>query len=30
MQTMNLSLPDQLKEFVDGQVGSGGYSSVSE
>ena len=30
MQTMNISLPDQLKEFVDGQVGSGRYSSVSE
>ncbi|MSV34294.1 MAG: type II toxin-antitoxin system ParD family antitoxin [Bryobacterales bacterium] len=30
MQTMNISLPDQLKEFVDNQVGSGGYSSVSE
>jgi hypothetical protein len=23
MQTMNISLPDQLKEFVDEQVGSG-------
>ena len=30
MQTMNISLPDQLKEFVDNQVGSGRYSSVSE
>lgn len=30
MQTMNISLPDQLKDFVDGQVGSGRYSSVSE
>jgi antitoxin ParD1/3/4 len=30
MQTMNISLPDQLKEFVDGQIGSGRYSSVSE
>jgi antitoxin ParD1/3/4 len=30
MQTMNISLPDQLKEFVDGQVSSGRYSSVSE
>jgi antitoxin ParD1/3/4 len=30
MQTMNISLPDQLKEFVDKQVGSGRYSSVSE
>src|SRR5437762_2451246 len=30
MQTMNISLPDQLKEFVDSQVESGRYSSVSE
>lgn len=30
MQTMNISLPDQLKQFVDTQVGSGRYSSVSE
>jgi antitoxin ParD1/3/4 len=30
MQTMNISLPDQLKDFVDQQVSSGGYSSVSE
>lgn len=30
MQTMNISLPDQLKDFVDIQVGSGRYSSVSE
>ena len=30
MQTMNISLSDQLKEFVDKQVGSGRYSSVSE
>lgn len=30
MQTMNISLPDPLKEFVDEQVGSGRYSSVSE
>jgi antitoxin ParD1/3/4 len=30
MQTMNISLPEQLKEFVDLQVGSGRYSSVSE
>ena len=27
---MNISLSDQLKEFVDNQVGSGRYSSVSE
>jgi antitoxin ParD1/3/4 len=30
MQAMNISLPEQLKEFVDHQVGSGRYSSVSE
>ena len=30
VQTMNISLPDQLKEFVDDQVGSGRYSNVSE
>jgi antitoxin ParD1/3/4 len=30
MQTMNISLPEPLKEFVDRQVGSGRYSSVSE
>jgi antitoxin ParD1/3/4 len=30
MQTMNISLPDQLKQFVDEQVGSGRYSSVGE
>jgi antitoxin ParD1/3/4 len=30
MQTMNISLPDQLKDFVDERVGSGRYSSVSE
>ena len=30
MQTMNISLPDPLKDFVDGQITSGRYSSVSE
>lgn len=30
MQTMNISLPDPLKKFVDHQVASGHYSSVSE
>jgi antitoxin ParD1/3/4 len=30
MQSMNISLPDQLKDFVGDQVGSGRYSSVSE
>ena len=28
--TMNISLPDELKAFVDQQVGSRGYSSSSE
>jgi antitoxin ParD1/3/4 len=30
MQTMNISLPDPLKEFVDHQITEGRYSSVSE
>ncbi len=30
MQTMNISIPDPLKEFVDDQVASGRYSSISE
>ena len=30
MQTMNVSLPDPLKKFVDGQIARGRYSSVSE
>ena len=30
MQSMNISLPDPLKAFVDGQVAEGRYSSVSE
>ncbi len=30
MQSMNISLPEPLKEFVDEQVDSGRYSSVSE
>ncbi len=30
MQTMNISLPDPLKDFVDAQIKSGRYSSVSE
>jgi antitoxin ParD1/3/4 len=28
--TMNISLPDIMKEFVEEQVQSGGYGSVSE
>ncbi len=30
MQSMNISLPDPLKDFVDAQITSGRYSSVSE
>ena len=30
MQSMNISLPDPLKQFVDGQVALGRYSSASE
>jgi antitoxin ParD1/3/4 len=30
MQTMNISLPDPMKEFVEKQVAEGGYSSASE
>lgn len=30
MSTMNVSLPDELKRFVDGQVDEGGYGSTSE
>jgi len=30
MQSMNISLPDSLKKFVDGQISTGRYSSVSE
>lgn len=30
MQTMNISLPDTMKQFVDEQVNEGHYSSVSE
>lgn len=30
MQTMNISLPESLKEFVDYQIAEGRYSSVSE
>ena len=30
MQSMNISLPDPLKAFVDGQLATGRYSSVSE
>ena len=30
MQSMNISLPDPLKQFVDGHIAQGRYSSVSE
>lgn len=30
MQSINISLPDPLKQFVDGQVALGRYSSASE
>ena len=30
MQTMNISLPEPLKDFVDAQISSGRYGSVSE
>ncbi len=30
MQSMNVSLPESLKTFVDQQIASGHYSSVSE
>ena len=30
MATMNISLPDELKQFVDAQVSEHGYGSTSE
>jgi antitoxin ParD1/3/4 len=30
MSTMNISLPDALKAFVDAQVTQGGYGTSSE
>ncbi len=30
MQSMNISLPEPLKHFVDGQISTGRYSSASE
>jgi antitoxin ParD1/3/4 len=30
MSTMNVSLPDELKSFVDERVDNGGYGSTSE
>lgn len=30
MQTLNISLPETLKQFVDSQVAEGSYSSASD
>jgi antitoxin ParD1/3/4 len=30
METMNISLPEPMKAFVDSQIAAGRYSSVSE
>lgn len=30
MPTMNISLPDTLKDFIDGRVSNDGYGNVSE
>jgi antitoxin ParD1/3/4 len=30
MQSMNISLPEPLKEFIDRQISTGRYSSASE
>ena len=30
MESMNISLPESLKQFVDGQISAGRYSSASE
>jgi antitoxin ParD1/3/4 len=30
MQSMNISLPEPMKQFVDGQIAQGRYSSASE
>jgi antitoxin ParD1/3/4 len=30
MQTMNISLPEPMKQYVEEQVNAGGYSSASE
>ena len=30
MSTMNISLPEALRDFVDDQVGAGGYGTSSE
>ena len=30
MESMNISLPEPLKQFIDGQISTGRYSSASE
>ena len=30
MSTLNISLPEQMRQFIDEQVASGGYSTASE
>ena len=30
VESMNISLPEPLKQFVDGQIAAGRYSSASE
>ncbi len=30
MQSMNISLPESMKEFVESEVAGGGYSTASE
>ena len=30
MKSMNISLPESMRTYVEEQVGSGGYSTVSE
>lgn len=30
MESMNISLPEPLMQFVDGQISTGRYGSVSE
>jgi antitoxin ParD1/3/4 len=30
MTTLNISLPEEMRKFIDGQVAQGGYSTASE
>ena len=30
MTTMNISLPEEMKAFIDSQIAAGGYASASE